>query len=116
MYLTGPDAEQAADWLFTTNLSKNPGRVSYTLSLNSKGGIESDVTVTTLEEGGGTLVGPILKVGLNVNTWMIKSGKKLRLGKRILHSGRRTLRLSNQKSPKKTALQEEFQVSYHRNY
>ncbi|KAL1506279.1 hypothetical protein ABEB36_005671 [Hypothenemus hampei] len=61
MYLTGPDAEQAADWLFTTNLSQQPGKVSYTLSLNSKGGIESDVTVTTLEEGGGTLVGPILK-------------------------------------------------------
>lgn len=62
MYLTGPDAEEAADWLFTSHLSEDPGRVSYTLSLNSKGGIESDVTVTTLEEGGGTLVGPILKV------------------------------------------------------
>lgn len=62
MYLTGPDAEQAADWLFTTHLSQEPGKVSYTLSLNSKGGIESDVTITTLEEGGGTLVGPILKV------------------------------------------------------
>ncbi|KAH1022196.1 hypothetical protein HUJ04_011627 [Dendroctonus ponderosae] len=61
MYLTGPDAEEAADWLFTNHLSQDPGRVSYTLSLNSKGGIESDVTVTTLEEGGGTLVGPILK-------------------------------------------------------
>ncbi|KAH1022200.1 hypothetical protein HUJ04_011631 [Dendroctonus ponderosae] len=61
MYLTGPDAEEAADWLFTNYLSQDPGRVSYTLSLNSKGGIESDVTVTTLEEGGGTLVGPILK-------------------------------------------------------
>ncbi|XP_050296720.1 sarcosine dehydrogenase, mitochondrial [Anthonomus grandis grandis] len=61
MYLAGPDAEEAADWLFTTHLSKTPGKVSYTLSLNSKGGIESDVTVTTLEEGAGTLVGPILK-------------------------------------------------------
>ncbi|XP_066146698.1 sarcosine dehydrogenase, mitochondrial [Euwallacea fornicatus] len=61
MYLTGPDAEKAADWLFTSNLSQDPGKVSYSLSLNSKGGIESDVTVTTLEEGGGTLVGPILK-------------------------------------------------------
>ncbi|CAH1128501.1 unnamed protein product [Ceutorhynchus assimilis] len=61
MYLAGPDAEEAADWLFTTHLSQTPGKVSYTLSLNSKGGIESDVTVTTLEEGAGTLVGPILK-------------------------------------------------------
>lgn len=115
MYLTGPDAEEAADWLFTTNLSKNPGRVTYTLSLNSKGGIEADVTVTTLEEGGGTLVGPILKVGFCANTITCYKYEKF-LGKRILHSGRRALGLSNQKPPKKTALQEEFQVSYHRNY
>lgn len=68
MYLTGPDAEEAADWLFTTNLSQKPGKVAYSLSLNSKGGIESDVTVTTLEEGGGTLVGPILKVQSHTQT------------------------------------------------
>ncbi|XP_030759999.1 sarcosine dehydrogenase, mitochondrial isoform X2 [Sitophilus oryzae] len=61
MYLAGPDAEEAADWLFTTHLSDKAGKVHYTLSLNSRGGIESDVTITTLEEGGGTLVGPILK-------------------------------------------------------
>ncbi|KAF7276911.1 hypothetical protein GWI33_009661, partial [Rhynchophorus ferrugineus] len=61
MYLAGPDAEAAANWLFTADLSQKPGNVHYTLSLNSRGGIESDVTVTTLEEGGGTLVGPILK-------------------------------------------------------
>lgn len=61
MYLTGPDAQQAADWLFTENLDKNPGNVIYTCSLNSKGGVEADAHVTILEEGGGTLVGPILK-------------------------------------------------------
>lgn len=62
MYLTGPDAEEAADWLFTADTDKEPGRVVYTCALNSKGGVETDVTVTPLEEGVGTLVGPILKV------------------------------------------------------
>lgn len=61
MYLTGKDAEEAADWLFTADVDKEPGRVVYTCALNSKGGVESDVTVTPLQEGGGTLVGPILK-------------------------------------------------------
>jgi folate-binding Fe-S cluster repair protein YgfZ len=63
MYLSGPDAEEAADWLFTTDTGKEPGRVVYTCSLNSKGGVEADVTVTPLQEGVGTLDDPILKVG-----------------------------------------------------
>ncbi|CAG9859919.1 unnamed protein product [Phyllotreta striolata] len=61
MYLAGPDAVEAADWLFTTNLDKEPGSISYTCSLNSRGGVETDVTVIPLEEGQGTLVGPIFK-------------------------------------------------------
>ncbi|CAH0561302.1 unnamed protein product [Brassicogethes aeneus] len=61
MYLTGRDAEEAADWLFTNELDTEPGKVVYTCSLNSKGGVEADVTVTPLQEGGGTLVGPVLK-------------------------------------------------------
>lgn len=62
MYLTGPDAQEAADWLFTADTDKEPGHVVYTCSLNSKGGIEADVIVIPLQEGVGTLVGPILKV------------------------------------------------------
>ncbi|KAJ8919613.1 hypothetical protein NQ315_002235 [Exocentrus adspersus] len=61
MYLAGPDAEEAADWLFTADLGREPGSVVYTCSLNSRGGVEADVTVIPLEEGAGTLVGPILK-------------------------------------------------------
>ncbi|KAJ8941399.1 hypothetical protein NQ314_010399 [Rhamnusium bicolor] len=61
MYLAGPDAEEAVDWLFTNNLDKEPGSVVYTCSLNSRGGVEADVIVIPLEEGAGTLVGPILK-------------------------------------------------------
>lgn len=65
MYLTGPDAAEAADWLFTANTDNDPDRVIYSCSLNGRGGVEADVTVTPLEEGLGTLVGPILKVIFN---------------------------------------------------
>nr|CAH7760943.1 unnamed protein product [Callosobruchus chinensis] len=61
MYLTGPDAREAADWLFTANVDQEPGSVHYTCTLNSRGGVEADVMVVPLEEGVGTLVGPILK-------------------------------------------------------
>lgn len=62
MYLAGPDAVEAANWLFTANIDKEPGSVIYTCSLNSRGKIETDCRVVPLEEGVGTLVGPILKV------------------------------------------------------
>lgn len=62
MYLAGPDAEAAARWLFTANLDREPGTVVYTCSLNSRGGVETDCTVIPLQEGVGTLVGPVLKV------------------------------------------------------
>lgn len=61
-YLTGPDAQEAANWLFTANTLKDEERVVYTCALNSKGGVEADVTVLPLNQGRGTLVGPILKV------------------------------------------------------
>lgn len=62
MYLTGPDSQEAADWLFTANVDRVPNRVVYTCALNAKGGIEADVRVIKLQQGLGTLVGPILKV------------------------------------------------------
>lgn len=62
MYLTGPDSQEAADWLFTANVDRIPNRVIYTCALNAKGGIEADVRVIKLQQGLGTLVGPILKV------------------------------------------------------
>lgn len=61
-YLTGPDAQEAADWLFTANTRVIPEKVVYTCALNSQGGTEADVTVVPLDQGLGTLVGPILKV------------------------------------------------------
>lgn len=62
MYLTGPDSKEAADWLFTANVDRVPDRVIYTCALNAKGGIEADVRVIKLQQGLGTLVGPVLKV------------------------------------------------------
>ncbi|XP_017784647.1 PREDICTED: sarcosine dehydrogenase, mitochondrial [Nicrophorus vespilloides] len=61
LYLTGPDAQEAADWLFTANTDREPEKVVYTCSLNSKGGVEADCTVMPLVQGAGRLVGPILK-------------------------------------------------------
>lgn len=70
MYLAGPDAVEAADWLFTANVDKEPGSIIYTCSLNSRGHVEADVTVIPLEEGQGTLVGPIFKVRFTLSLFL----------------------------------------------
>ncbi|XP_012689588.1 sarcosine dehydrogenase, mitochondrial [Clupea harengus] len=50
-FLTGPDAKNAADWLFTADVNKAPGSTVYTCMLNKKGGSEADLTVSRLEPG-----------------------------------------------------------------
>lgn len=62
--MTGPNAEEAADWLFTANTGKDHENVVYTCALNAQGGVEADATVMPLKEGIGRLVGPILKVSI----------------------------------------------------
>ena len=52
-YLTGPDAQVAADWLFTNDMRKEAGSTVYTCLLNEKGGTELDLTVSVLEPGSG---------------------------------------------------------------
>ncbi|XP_002158472.3 sarcosine dehydrogenase, mitochondrial [Hydra vulgaris] len=47
--LTGPDASTAVDWIFTNNMRKPTGSVTYTCMLNEKGGIVADLTVSTLD-------------------------------------------------------------------
>uniref|UniRef100_A0A3Q2PCC1 Sarcosine dehydrogenase, mitochondrial n=1 Tax=Fundulus heteroclitus TaxID=8078 RepID=A0A3Q2PCC1_FUNHE len=54
-YLTGPDAKQAADWLFSANVNKKPGSTVYTCMLNKRGGAEADLTVSRLEPGAAKL-------------------------------------------------------------
>src|SRR5580692_3583099 len=48
--MTGPDAEQALQWLCTADVAVPPGRVVYTGMLGTNGGYEADITVTRLSE------------------------------------------------------------------
>ncbi|XP_023344278.1 sarcosine dehydrogenase, mitochondrial isoform X2 [Eurytemora carolleeae] len=57
-YLTGPDAQAAANWIFTGNMDCPPGRTVYTCMLNKMAGIEADLTVSVLESGEGGSVDP----------------------------------------------------------
>ncbi|XP_063232668.1 sarcosine dehydrogenase, mitochondrial [Bacillus rossius redtenbacheri] len=61
LYLSGPEAQQAADWLFTANTRRPFGRTVYTCILNSRAGVEGDVTVSVIKTGNGGLVDPIFK-------------------------------------------------------
>lgn len=57
-YVVGRDAQLAVDWIFSNDLRKVPGSVVYTCMLNKHGGIESDLTVTVLDSGDGSVVSP----------------------------------------------------------
>jgi 4-methylaminobutanoate oxidase (formaldehyde-forming) len=48
--ITGPDAGKALDWICANDVSKPAGRLTYTQLLNSRGGIEADLTVARLAE------------------------------------------------------------------
>jgi sarcosine dehydrogenase len=46
--LTGKDAPKALDWICANDVDKPAGRLTYTQLLNSRGGIEADLTVARL--------------------------------------------------------------------
>ena len=46
----GRDAERALQWICANDVARDPGAVTYTQLLNSRGGIEADVTVARLAE------------------------------------------------------------------
>ena len=48
--LTGKDAQKALDWICANDVSKPAGRLTSTQLLNSRGGIEADLTVARLAE------------------------------------------------------------------
>jgi len=48
--LTGRDAEKALTWICANDVAKAPGSIVYTQMLNSRGGIECDLTVSRLAE------------------------------------------------------------------
>ncbi|PNF21900.1 Sarcosine dehydrogenase, mitochondrial, partial [Cryptotermes secundus] len=60
-YLCGPEAQKAADWLFTADTHHPIGKTVYTCLLNSKAGVEADITVSTIETGTGGQIDPIFK-------------------------------------------------------
>ncbi|XP_066953754.1 sarcosine dehydrogenase, mitochondrial-like isoform X1 [Macrobrachium rosenbergii] len=57
-YITGPDAQKAADWLFSADVSRDTGTTVYTCMLNKRGGIEADLTVSICEGGEGSPCDP----------------------------------------------------------
>ncbi len=48
--LSGPGAAEALEWICAAGVAKPPGRITYTQLLNSRGGIEADLTVARLAE------------------------------------------------------------------
>ena len=48
--VTGPNAATALDWVCAGHVAREPGRVTYTQCLNTRGGIEADLTVARLNE------------------------------------------------------------------
>ena len=48
--LEGRDAQRSLDWLCANDVSKPPGRLTYTQMLNRQGGIECDLTVARLAD------------------------------------------------------------------
>jgi glycine cleavage system T protein len=48
--MTGPDALKALDWICANDIGKPAGRLTYTQLLNSRGGIEADLTVARLSD------------------------------------------------------------------
>ncbi|MEO0622083.1 MAG: FAD-dependent oxidoreductase [Pseudomonadota bacterium] len=48
--VSGPEATAALDWICAGPVTRLPGRITYTQLLNSRGGIEADLTVARLEE------------------------------------------------------------------
>ena len=63
-YLTGPDAQAAADYIFSARMDGLEGKTVYTCMLNEQAGIEADLTVSIINSGEGTSADPHFEVGL----------------------------------------------------
>jgi 4-methylaminobutanoate oxidase (formaldehyde-forming) len=48
--ISGPGAAEALEWICAGHVAKQPGRITYTQLLNSRGGIEADLTVARLSD------------------------------------------------------------------
>ena len=65
-YLTGPEAQQAADWIFSARMDGEEGKTVYTCMLNAAGGIEADLTVSMIEPGSGSSADPAFEVSSQI--------------------------------------------------
>jgi 4-methylaminobutanoate oxidase (formaldehyde-forming) len=68
----GPDAETFLNYICGANVSVPAGKIVYTQFLNSRGGIEADVTVTRLSESVYLVVTPAV-TRLADQTWMMRN-------------------------------------------
>ena len=50
LMVTGPDAASLLDWVCDNRVARGVGDITYTQALNPRGGIESDFTVTRVED------------------------------------------------------------------
>src|SRR5690606_29387055 len=48
--VTGADAAEALEWICANRVAREVGRLTYTQLLNTRGGIEADLTVARLED------------------------------------------------------------------
>lgn len=60
-YLCGPDAQEAADYIFTAKTDSDIDRTVYTCILNKLGGTEADCTISWILPGSSGVVDPIFK-------------------------------------------------------
>ncbi|XP_064616926.1 sarcosine dehydrogenase, mitochondrial-like [Liolophura sinensis] len=57
-FLTGPDAQKLVNWTFSGDMQKGGGSTVYTCMLNDNGGVEADLTVSTVTSGNGQAHNP----------------------------------------------------------
>ncbi|KAK8776628.1 hypothetical protein V5799_030030 [Amblyomma americanum] len=57
-YITGPDAQAAVDFIFSSNMQKPKDSTTYTCMLNSRGMVEADLTVSVISPGAGSPCDP----------------------------------------------------------
>lgn len=50
LWVRGPEALEALEWMCSNKISRPAGNITYTLLLNDQAGIEGDVTVTRLSD------------------------------------------------------------------
>ncbi|KAG8194546.1 hypothetical protein JTE90_013293 [Oedothorax gibbosus] len=65
-FLSGPDSQRAADWIFTNNVQKAPGSTVYTCMLNKFGKVEADLTASLLTPEDSSIFGSEVEKGFYI--------------------------------------------------